>query len=161
MIHKLHRILKENNYFSSHFMVGLAVMSLIYLTPLKHLNFIEPTFDDITPTQFHAEYTKNPDAYIFIDVRDIFSYNTLHAVGAISMPLHTLYDQRRVLPRHGKTIVLICTGGRASGVGFMYLQHYGFYNILRVKGGIEEWVNEEQPTESTIISSTITSQGTK
>ena len=141
-------------------MVGLAVLSAIYLTPLKHLNFIEPTIDDIAPQQFYEEYTKNPEGYIFVDVRDPVSYNALHAKNSISMPLHTLYDQRKVLPKHGKTIVLICTGGRASGVGYMYLQHYGFYNIMRIAGGIEQWVNEELPTESINIPSTIISERT-
>lgn len=139
----------ENDYFLSYIIVILIVLSAVYLTPLKNINIVDPTFNDVDPKVFYTAYTKNPQAYIFIDVRDVSAYNTLHAEGSISMPLHTLYDQRKVLPKHGKTIVLICSEGRASGVGFMYLQHYGFFNIQRISGGIENWINEGLPTNGT------------
>ncbi|TAJ16025.1 MAG: rhodanese-like domain-containing protein, partial [Dehalococcoidia bacterium] len=69
------------------------------------------------------------------------------------MPLHTLYQERFALPRNesGKTIVLICSGGSASGVGYGYLQHYGFRNILRVEGGIENWQAKGLPVEGTDV----------
>ncbi|GEM_PF-680395 len=127
----------------------LATLLLVYLTPLKWITVIEPTIRDIDPIEFQADFAKNPDKYIFIDVRPESAYNALHAVGSISMPLHTLYDQRRVLPKRGKTIVLICSGGRASGVGYSYLQHYGFFNIRRIEGGIEQWILKELPVEGT------------
>lgn len=126
-----------------------ATLLLVYLTPLKWITVIEPTIRDIDPSGFQADFVKNPDKYIFIDVRPESVYTNLHAVGSISMPLHTLYDQRHVLPKRGKTIVLICSGGRASGVGYSYLQHYGFFNIRRIEGGIENWILEDLPVEGT------------
>ncbi len=129
----------------------LAVLCLVYLTPLKWVTVIEPTIRDIDPTEFQADFAKNPDKYIFIDVRPENVYNALHAKGSVNMPLHTLYDQRRVLPKYGKTIVLICAGGRASGVGYSYLQHYGFFNIHRIEGGIENWILEGLPVEGTSV----------
>lgn len=149
MLQTLHKKLKTKNFFLSHLLVVLIATSAIYLTPLKNINIIEPVFNDVNPTQFYEQYSKDPSSYIFIDVRDTSAYNSLHAVGSISMPLHTLYDQRKLLPKRGKKIVLICSGGRSSGVGFMYLQHYGFFNIERVSGGIENWINEGLPTEGT------------
>lgn len=127
----------------------LATILIIYLTPLKWVTLIEPTVKDIDPTTFYTLYERNPEKYIFIDVRPESAYAALHAQGSVSMPLHTLYDQRHVLPKHGKTIVLICSGGRASGVGYSYLQHYGFFNILRIEGGIENWVLQKLPVEGT------------
>ncbi len=124
---------------------------LVYLTPLKWLNLIEPTIRDIDPALFQADFAKNPDKYIFIDVRPENMYSALHAKGSVSMPLHTLYDQRHVLPKSGKTIVLICSGGRASGVGYSYLQHYGFFNIRRIEGGIENWILEGLPVAGTSV----------
>lgn len=133
------------------FVLGLIVSaSLIYLTPLKWITVIEPTVTDITPADFYAEYKGNEDQYIFIDVRGEDSYNRLHAAGAINMPLHTLYNERHNLPKKGKKIVLICSGALASGVAFSYLQHYGFFNIVRVEGGIEAWQLEGLPVESNI-----------
>lgn len=147
MLYTLYEKIKSENFFLSYILVIFIVLSAIYLTPLKNVNVIDPVYNDVEPQKFYEEFSKNPSAYIFIDVRDASAYNSLHAKGSISMPLHTLYDQRKVLPKSGKTIVLICSGGRASGVGFMYLQHYGFFNIERISGGIENWINEGLPTE--------------
>src|SRR3989344_5617110 len=126
----------------------LLTATLIYLTPLKHLNIIEPTIDDIAPKEFYELYQKNPDHYIFLDVRGEESYNRLEAVGSKNQPLHTLYNERHNLPKRGKEIVFICSGGIASGVAYSYLEHYGFFNIKRVAGGIENWVAQGLPVES-------------
>ncbi|MEK7627862.1 MAG: rhodanese-like domain-containing protein [Patescibacteria group bacterium] len=126
---------------------AVVLIALIYLTPLKHINLIEPTIDDINPQEFHAMFVANPDNYIFIDVRPENAYTAAHALGSESMPLHTLFDTRHLLPKTGKTIVLICSGGRASGVGYSYLEHYGFFNIKRIDGGIERWISMGLPVD--------------
>lgn len=125
----------------------LITVLAIYLTPLKWLNLIEPTIKDIEPTTFYNDYKNNKDKYVFIDVRSESAYNKVHAVGSINIPLHMMYDARHVLPKTGKEIVLICSEGRASGVAYSYLQHYGFFNIERVAGGIENWMAEGLPVE--------------
>ena len=144
------------NILNKYAPVGIAVLVTIfaiYLTPLKNLNLIEPRIDDINPQAFYDVYTQNPDKYVFIDVRPESAYDKLHAVGSINVPLHLLYDERRVLPKRGKTIVLICSGGRASGVGYGYLEHYGFLNLKRIEGGIENWQLQGLPVEGTAVDS--------
>lgn len=139
---------KKLRLLFTHILVAIVTLAIIYLTPLKNVNIIDPKFNDVEPTQFYSEYSQNPDKFLFIDVRDPAAYKYLHAKGSINMPLHTLYDQRAVLPKNSdKTIVLICSGGQASGVGFMYLQHYGFFNIARITGGIGKWVEDKLPVE--------------
>jgi len=127
----------------------LATAMLIYFTPLKWIPVLEPGINDINATSFQERYMADPDRYIFIDVRPEAAYRALHAKGSISMPLHTLYDARHTLPKSGKEIVLICSGGRASGVGYSYLEHFGFFNLARIEGGIEQWILEGLPTEGT------------
>jgi len=129
----------------------LVTLTIFYLTPLRYVAFIEPTIHDIDPAEFYAMWQKNSDAYIFIDVRNRTVYDQLHATGSALMPLHTLYDTRHTLPRRGKTIVLICSGGRASGVGYSYLEHYGFRNIRRIEGGIEAWQAAGLPVEGSAV----------
>jgi len=141
---------KIHGLFSVIIATVLVTALTIYLTPLKNLNLIEPKINEISPEEFNTLYQANPDKYIFIDVRSEDSYNTLHAVGSISMPLHTLYEQRHILPKYNQEIVLICSGFSASGVGFSYLQHFGFFNIKRVTGGIESWKIAGLPVESTL-----------
>lgn len=131
--------------------VALATALLIYLTPLKWVNLIEPTINDIAPTEFYEDFSQNPDDYIFLDVRPGSAYNAVHAAGSVNMPLHTLYNERHNLPKSGKTIVLICSGGVASGVGYHYLQHHGFFNIRRIENGIEQWILDELPVEGSQV----------
>ena len=126
---------------------ALLTAAIIYATPLKWIVVIEPTIKDIDPVAFQSDFAQRPEKYLFIDVRSESAYNKVHAVGSINMPLHTLYDQRHVLPKSGKEIILICSGGRASGVAYSYLQHYGFFNIQRIEGGIENWIVEGLPVE--------------
>lgn len=125
----------------------LLTILAIYLTPLKWVNLVEPTIKDIDPTTFYNDFKNNKNNYVFIDVRSESAYNKVHAVGSINIPLHMLYDARHTLPKTGKEIVLICSEGRASGVAYSYLQHYGFFNIERVAGGVENWMAEGLPTE--------------
>ena len=138
------------------FIIGVPIIItvlVIYLTPLKNLSIIEPQIKDIPAQEFNDAFRKNPDGYIFIDVRPVADYNRIHASGSISMPLHTLYNERLNLPKRGKTIVLICSGGFASGVGYMYLEHYGFLNVRRVGGGIEAWHATGLPVETELLKS--------
>lgn len=130
---------------------ALVAFGLFYLTPLRYVALIEPTINDIDPAEFYEMWQKNPDEYVFIDVRNQTMYDQLHAAGSALMPLHTLYDTRHSLPRRDKTIVLICSGGRASGVGYSYLEHYGFRNIRRIKGGIEAWQAAGLPVEGSAV----------
>ncbi len=135
---------------SPYVLTALLVAASIYLTPLKWVNVIEPTIKDIEPVVFYNEFQKNPDTFLFIDVRSEEVYNNIHAKGSVNIPLHMLYDERKVLPRNGKTIVLICSRNRAAGVAYSYLQHYGFTNIRRVEGGIEKWIASGLPTETSL-----------
>lgn len=126
----------------------IVTAGIIYLTPLKWLNFTEPTIHDTLPQLFFSKYKESPDQFIFIDVRPPEAYQLKHAEGSINIPLHILYDERKNLPKNGRTIVLICSLGRASGVAYSYLEHYGFLNLQRISGGIEAWEAAGLPLES-------------
>jgi rhodanese-related sulfurtransferase len=130
---------------------SLVTASAIYLTPLKHIAVIDPVVKDITPFDFYQEYSLNPDKYIFLDVRPDRAYEEEHALGSESLPLQKLYTEHKNLPKHGKEIVLICSEGSASGVAYSYLEHYGFFNIVRIDGGIENWIKSGLPTEKSSV----------
>lgn len=136
-------------------LVALGIVlgaGLIYFTCLKYGQLVEPKIHDIKAQEFYNEYVNNKDKYIFMDVRGPDAYNNLHAEGSFNQPLHTLYTERLNLPRNtDKEIILICSGGVASGVAYSYLEHYGFRNIHRVDGGIESWVSAGLPVKSTVF----------
>lgn len=127
-------------YILAGILVGVpATILVFYLTPLKNLNLVEPKIKNVSPAAFYEAHQKSPEDYIFIDVRPSAVYNREHAEGSINIPLHMLYTERNYLPQKDQTIVLICSGGSASGVAYGYLEHYGFLNLRRLEGGIEAW----------------------
>lgn len=115
-----------------------AAILLLYLTPLRYL-LVEPVIEDVSAGEIYGLMQAEPDRYLFIDVRPRDVYEKKHAAGSINIELHRLYFERERLPKRGKEIVLICSGGVASGVAYGYLEHYGFLNLKRVDGGIESW----------------------
>ncbi len=127
------------------FILGMAV---IYFTPLKYAQLIEPKIKDVSAAVIREKMKENPAKYDFIDVRSAAMYEDLHAENSRSVPLHMMYFEREKLPKKGKQIVLICSGGVASGVAFMYLQHFGFSNVVRIAGGIEAWQAANLPVQS-------------
>lgn len=148
---------KISSYYTLHrkifFMAAVAVsfvagMSLVYFTPLKYSQLVEPKIHDIDPRDIQKQIAENPDKFDFIDVRGVADYANVHATGARNIPLYMMYFERHNLPKTGKQIVLICSKGTASGVAYMYLQHFGFQNVVRVEGGIENWQAFNLPTVS-------------
>ncbi len=134
-------------------LIGVIVVTilLIYLTPLKHLTLIAPISNDIDPKEFYADYSQHRDQYMLIDVRSTTVYNSAHAVGAINIPIENLIDEHFTLPKHGKKIALICTSGRLAGIAYGYLENWGFLNLIRIKGGLENWSLEGLPIEGNNI----------
>ncbi len=123
----------------------LLTAFIIFFTPLRYTILIEPHVREIDPQEIYTRMSQAPDKYLFIDVRPVTDYEKLHAKGAINIPIGLFYDKWREFPRSGKEIVLICGGGKLSGVAFFFLQHFGFTNIVRVSGGIENWLSENLP----------------
>ncbi len=123
------------------FFAGVSITAtFIYLIPSLHYAvFIEPTIHDVASTEFYERYRANPEKYDFIDVRPADMYAQGHATGSRNIPLNVLYTEHKFLPKKGKEIVLICSGGSASGVAYGYLEHFGFNNLSRIEGGISYW----------------------
>ena len=130
------------------FLSFISGMSIVYFTPLKYTQLVEPKIHDVDARKIYAGMEKNPEQYDFIDVRGPADYDNLHASGSRNIPLYKMYFERHNLSKKDRKIVLICSGGVASGVAYMYLEHFGFNNIIRVDGGIENWQIFELPTES-------------
>jgi rhodanese-related sulfurtransferase len=133
-----------------YFILLLCVASItalaIYLTPLKHLNLVAPEPRDIEASEFWNLYQTNPNKYFFVDVRDVNAYARSHARGSVNHPIGTLYEKRYEFPTN-KTIVLICTSGSLAAVGYGFLEHWGYTNLLRVNGGLQEWIIADLPFE--------------
>jgi hydroxyacylglutathione hydrolase len=134
------------------FLVVVAgTAALIYLTPLRHIDVVAPSMHEIDPQTLYADMAKNPDEYLFIDVRDASVYNAAHAKGAINIPIAYLTTQHYLLPKTGKQIALICTTGQLATIAYGYLEDWGFRNLLHVTGGLQNWSLEKLPIEGTAV----------
>ena len=126
--------------------VAAITAAAIFMTPLRYTSFFPPSITDVSAGEIYQQMQDDPDSVLLLDVRSVQAFEADHALGAKSAPLHTLYFLKNTLPRKGQRIALICSGGVASGVGFSYLEHYGFTNVVRVEGGIEAWKSAGLPT---------------
>lgn len=118
---------------------GLAVAGVIYLSPLKHLNVIPVSINEISPQSFYDTYQDSPEKYLVIDVRTESEYASGHIEGAVHIPLYFLYERWDELPRTDKEVVLVCDRNRQSGIGYHYLEHHGFLNLMRITDGMAAW----------------------
>ena len=131
--------------------VAVALTSLlIYATPLRY-QVPPPPMHEVDAKDIYTAMQKNPNDYLFIDVRDVSVYDAAHAVGAINIPIASLVTEHYLLPKTGKQIVLICTTGQLATVAYGYLQMWGFTNLLHITGGFSTWAIEGLPMEGTNV----------
>ena len=84
-----------------------------------------------------------------IDVRPGSQYADLHIPGAVNLPQSELSQRKGELPAdRGSPIVMVCGIGKFSKPTTLYLKSLGYRNVRSLKGGINEWVRKQQPTES-------------
>lgn len=90
------------------------------------------------------------DKFKLLDVRDTPDYKREHIVGA----LHVLIAKmdKKNLKKLLSEDDLIITYSKdvdcpASGIAAVKLQNLGYKNVLRYRGGWQEWKNSNLPTE--------------
>lgn len=145
---KIHKNIKKWASVAAGVIAVIVLTALsIYLTPLRHYNLISPAMNTMGPQEFYDDYLKNPDEYIFVDVRSSSIYQSAHAKGSVNIPIENLYDEHYTLPKKGKKIALICTSGRLAAIAYGYLENWGFRNLVHVQGGLQNWTYEGLPLE--------------
>jgi cysteine synthase/rhodanese-related sulfurtransferase len=86
---------------------------------------------------------------LVIDVRPFSQFADVHIPGSISLPQSELSQRKAELPPDREAqIVMACAIGKFSKPAALYLKSLGYKNVRSLKGGINEWVRKELPTES-------------
>ena len=80
-----------------------------------------------------------------IDVREPFELEICGFAEALPMPLATLADRVRDIPRDRRVIV-VCHAGRRSLRAVEFLRARGITNSSSLKGGVEAWALRIDPT---------------
>jgi cysteine synthase/rhodanese-related sulfurtransferase len=92
---------------------------------------------------------------MIIDVRPKDMFEESHVPHAVNIPQSELAERKGELPEDREAaIVMVCGIGKFSKPTTLYLKSLGYRNVRSMKGGINEWVRKEYPTESSPSGST-------
>lgn len=105
-------------------------------TPLQHW--------DIEPRQL-AERLRRGEHICLLDVREAVEQQVSALPGALHIPYGHLSSRLNELPKDGE-IVVFCRTGSRSTYAVQLLHGQGFTNAKNLRGGINAWAREVDPT---------------
>jgi cysteine synthase/rhodanese-related sulfurtransferase len=106
-------------------------------------------FDSVAVTDLARELSAGAARPLVVDVRPLSQYAALHIPGSVNLPQAELAQRKGELPADRATpIVMVCGIGKFSKPTTLYLKSMGYNNVRSLKGGVNEWVRKQQPTES-------------
>jgi adenylyltransferase/sulfurtransferase len=79
-----------------------------------------------------------------IDVREPFEFELVNLNG-INIPLASVSDQIHLIQREGTVVVHCKSGGRSKTAIRLLQEKFGFNNLVNLKGGILQWIDEVNP----------------
>jgi adenylyltransferase/sulfurtransferase len=99
---------------------------------------------DLTVKELAAARARGDDL-VLVDVREPHEWAFCHLDGAILIPLRSLPDRLGELDRQ-RPLVLYCHHGNRSRVALEYLRGQGYTRLHNLRGGIEAWSREVDPS---------------
>jgi len=116
--------------------------------PIDYDQFCGAPADEIVPAISVHELkrkTETREGFELIDVREPFEYEIARIDGAKLIPLGEIADRTDELQRE-QPIVVHCHSGKRSAQAVRLLQQRGFSNVYNLKGGIDAWSEQIDPT---------------
>jgi len=80
-----------------------------------------------------------------VDVREMWEYAIAHLDGSILLPMHELSSRLGELDPTRATVI-VCHHGIRSLHAALALRGRGFVDVRSLRGGIERWATEIDPT---------------
>ena len=117
-------------------------------SPIHYEQFCGVQGDDAIPAMSAHELKRKMDAreaFQLIDVRELFEYEIARIDGSKLIPLGEIVERTDELQRE-QTIVVHCHSGGRSAEAVRLLQQRGFNNVYNLKGGIDAWSDEVDPS---------------
>ena len=105
-----------------------------------HLNFEIFIFEIATEP---VGITKKP--LFLLDVREPHEFQISRIPGSTLIPLGDVPKRWQEIP-NDQEIVIHCKAGIRSAKALLFLQQQGYKNLLNLKGGIDAWVEEVDPS---------------
>ena len=119
----------------------VAVLGMIVYTELQQRL---RKFKDVSPME--ATRMQNDGNVLFLDVRDLGEFNSVHLLDAKHVPVKSLGERLGELQKYReRPVVAYCaTGSRSFGACRM-LEKDGFQNLYNLAGGLMAWEKANLP----------------
>jgi adenylyltransferase/sulfurtransferase len=104
----------------------------------------EPTPFDVTPLELKASMEEE-DAPLVLDVREPYEFSICHLDNAALIPMGQLTWRMEELDK-AREIVVYCHVGVRSTNAVSLLRQAGFRRARNLKGGIDAWASEVDPS---------------
>jgi hydroxyacylglutathione hydrolase len=89
-----------------------------------------------------------PGDLAVLDVRDHDEFERGHIPGSLHVPYAEIADRLDELPAE-RTIAVVCSGGKRSGLAASILQREGFTSVVHVgHGGVGTWQRQGHPLDT-------------
>ena len=85
---------------------------------------------------------------LLLDVREVHEWRICNLPGSVLVPFGTLPARLQDLPRD-RGIVVYCHSGARSGRAARFLRERGFARVYNLRGGIDAWAREVDPSMPT------------
>lgn len=99
---------------------------------------------EISPAEA-AELLKNKQAR-FIDVREPWEFETARIEGSVLMPMGDVPARAHQELDPDERLVVLCHHGMRSLNVTVWLRNQGFENVQSLRGGIEAWASQVDPS---------------
>lgn len=106
----------------------------------------QPTMEEITATELKQRLDNGDDIQI-IDVREPHEYEIAQIPNSKLIPLGQVLNRMNEIDPDRETVVHCKMGGR-SAKAVALLQERGFTRVRNLKGGILDWIDKVDPTQS-------------
>jgi len=99
---------------------------------------------ETTVVELKAQIDAGEDIQI-LDVREMWEFAIAHLAGSTLVPMHELGARLDELDRSRPTVI-VCHHGIRSLHAALALRGRGFENVRSLRGGIQRWATEIDPT---------------
>jgi adenylyltransferase/sulfurtransferase len=105
-----------------------------------------PLVPEMTVQEFNT-LRQQSQPHLLVDVREDWERQICNIAGSVAMPLSRFEAECATLSKKDPIIVHCRTGGR-SACATKILEDLGFTNVRNLQGGILEWIDQIDPTQS-------------
>ncbi len=99
---------------------------------------------EVTAQQLRAMRAAG-EKFMLLDVREPYE-TEMCSMGGFPLPMSQLKDRLGEIPKDIPVVVHCRSGSRSIAVVDALSTRYGFTNLINLKGGIQAWQNEVEPS---------------